>query len=113
MIHPLLEDHTRALWAALHLMAWQYPRDPGAEERRAAGEWLAEWAQQVPGRTSSCRCTCAAAWDAIIQICPPPLDHGPDLYWWTVAAHDRINRKLRKPLAAPDWSLSHILLLTP
>lgn len=96
------------LWTALHTWAWQQPRELLAEDQRAAREWLAAFALDIP----SYGCRCRSEWRKALQICPPPLDHGPALYWWTVALHDRINRMLHKPLAAPTWSMSHPLLHT-
>ena len=93
-------------WVELHTFAWEYPREPGAQDQQAAREWLATWAQRVP----SFGCPCRRAWDLMTQTCPPPLSGRDEFYWWTVAAHDCVNRKLGRPLAAPEWSLQHPLL---
>lgn len=102
-------DLGRQLWSELHAFAWEYPREATAEDQRRAREWLAEWARRVP----NFGCGCRRKWLAMVAICPPPLDGAETLYWWTVAAHDRVNRELGKPLAAPEWSLQHALLLSP
>lgn len=94
------------LWEAIHRHAWQHPREATAEQQRQAREWLAGWAGRIPRYG----CDCRSEWRQILRLCPPPLHNGPAYYWWTVAAHDRINRRLGKPLAAPDWSRHHPLL---
>ena len=99
----------RQLWMELHHYAWQYPREPLAAHRQDAREWLAAWALRIP--TFGCRCH--AEWVTIMELSPPPLDNAAAFYWWTAAAHDRVNRKLHKPLAAPTWSLHHLLLVQP
>jgi hypothetical protein len=96
------------MWSALHTAAWRHPRDPTAEQQRRLRDWLADWAARLPRHG----CPCRNEWRRILTICPPPLHDGQALYWWTVAAHDRVNRKLHKPLAS-EHSLPHPLLLAP
>lgn len=80
---------------------------PSADDQKAAQAWLADFARRV--RASSAGCTCNDEWEAMTHICAPPLSSRIDFYWWTVAAHDWINRRLGRPLAAPEWSLAHTL----
>src|SRR5262245_655656 len=107
LLRDQLEERGRLLWQELHEYAWLYPGEATAEVQREAGEWLAWWAARVP----SFGCSCRREWERILRICVPPLDQGDGFYWWTVAAHDRVNRRLGKVLAAPAWSLQHPLLL--
>ncbi|OAI57602.1 hypothetical protein AYO49_06515 [Verrucomicrobiaceae bacterium SCGC AG-212-N21] len=97
------------LWAELHAYAWTHPREATAADQRQAREWLAAWAARIP----AFGCSCHKEWARLLAISLPPLEDGPAFYWWTVAAHDRINRKLNKPLASPAWSLNHPLLQAP
>lgn len=93
----------QALWIALHAHAWNLPAHPSAGLQRAAREWLATWARGLPQGG----CPCSSAWRIMVDHCPPPLASRDDYYWWTVAAHDRVNHKLGKPLMAAAWSTAH------
>lgn len=93
------------LWRELHTFAWLYPDQPGADVQRAARAWLADFSRRLPYG-----CSCRREWDTMVGLVPPPLTSRAELYWWTVAAHDVINAKLRKPLAAPEWSMAHPLM---
>lgn len=99
-----LAEHGRTLWTALHTMAWHYPSEPTAEDVRTTRKWLAEFAQSIPNYG----CKCKDAWDKLNKALPPPIESGRGaLYWWTVAIHDAINKKLGKPLHAPDYTQHH------
>lgn len=105
-----MNPHTgRQLWTDLHEYAWCYPEQPTGQQMAEASVWLAEFARRVRDASAG-TCWCADKWRKIVERCPPPLTSRADLYWWTVAAHDSVNRRLGRPLAAPGWSLQHTLL---
>lgn len=95
----------RALWMELHGYAWSYPEVATAADQRAARAWLADFARRLPFG-----CVCRREWLAMTEAVPPPVGGRAELYWWTVAAHDAVNHRLGKPLAAPAWSLAHPLM---
>jgi hypothetical protein len=105
-----MNPHTgRLLWNELHAYAWHYPEYPTAEDQRLAREWLADYTRRV-GEASAGKCPCRRHWEKLLRRCAPSLDSRAAFYWWTVAAHDAINRRLSKPLHAPQWSPTHPLL---
>lgn len=91
-------------WASLHHFAWSYPETASADTQRAARAWLADWQRDIP---RVAHCGCQSKWERLVSACPPPLSGRRDLYWWTVAMHDAVNRALGKPLWVPEWSLHH------
>jgi hypothetical protein len=99
-------ERGRQLWDALHLYAWSYPEVATAEDQQAARGWLAEFAQAL----RPAGCSCATEWEAMVRLVPVPLGGRAEFYWWTVAAHDRVNARLGKHLVAPAWSREHPLL---
>jgi FAD-linked sulfhydryl oxidase len=84
----------RALWRLLHTYAWLFPAMPSDDCRRHAREWLAEFSRIV-GEQSGC--SCHDHWQSLLGDTPPDLTSRASFYWWTVAAHNAINRRLNKP----------------
>lgn len=98
-----------ALWRALHDYALSYPRAPSPEDMRLARAWL-DWFKGEVARLTGC--ACHSDWHVMLKVCPPAIHTRQSFYLWTVAAHDRINRRLNKPLHSPEWSSAHPLLTT-
>lgn len=73
------------LWADLH--RWALTADLSS-----AGEWLKMFTRRVP--CGECR----REFRSILHDTPPTTD----LFAWTVAAHNRVNRKLGKPEISID-----------
>lgn len=71
------------LWGALHKRALKVA--PGQRD----DAWLAVFRQILP--CGDCR----KHWDAMLEATPPPA--APDLFAWTVARHNEVNRRLGKP----------------
>lgn len=106
-------DTGNALWIVLHAYALAYPWEPDPDDINGAEFFFGVFTKLVVERsTKSCR-RCDLEWQKIMKICPPDFSGRARLYEWTVAAHDRINRKLNKPLHRPELSLQHVLLTTP
>lgn len=71
------------LWAEMHRRALAAPS--GAED----GAWLEALRRRLP--CGECR----QHWDAMMEATPPPA--APDLFAWSVARHNEVNRRLGKP----------------
>lgn len=106
MIHPRTPDpeldeagytvaYQRYLWNQLHCYAARYPSKPTEEDKQDAELFLKEWAEDIPED-----CPCLKEWNDILDTMQPELDTCLSFLWWTVAAHDRINILLEKPI----WS---------
>jgi mitochondrial FAD-linked sulfhydryl oxidase len=102
-----LAEEGRARWLELHTYAFDYPDYPTAMDLQQARRWLAHFSRRIP----SFGCSCADHWQLMLSVCEPDLTNKETFYWWTVAAHDSVNRKLGKPLHFSEWSLSHPLLI--
>jgi len=97
----------RTKWYRLHLYAVKFPDAPHMRDVHAANRWLEKWAEDLPQDPP-----CARSWEDILRICPPPLKAGGrDFFWWTIAAHDRINVARGHAVWAAR-SKDHPLLLT-
>lgn len=79
------------LWAALHRRALAVP--PGTSDNA----WLAGFREILP--CGDCR----QHWDGMVAATPPPA--APDLFAWTVARHNEVNRRLGKPEMALEAAL--------
>jgi len=98
----------RALWELLHAFVRQYPLQPTRADVAGAEYFFRAFANAV--KTTAGACRCAQEWQAMIAAVPPPFHSGEDLFVWTLAAHDRINAKLGKPLFCPGLTRGHALL---
>ena len=96
----------RKMWGDLHSFAARYVyQNPTAEQVIDAERWLLRWVERLPAG-----CPCRPEWEDTVACCPPPLTEGRmEFFWWTVAAHDRVNMLMRKPLWAKR-SRNHPLL---
>ena len=56
---------------------------------QGAEEWLAGFREILPCGD------CQRHWDQMVAATPPPT--APDLFVWTVARHNEVNRRLGKP----------------
>lgn len=103
--------HKRKMWISLHTYAARYSETPDGDQVRSAGEWLEKWASQMPNT-----CPCKQEWLDILKIEKPPLKEGRgSFFWWTVAAHDRVNILLGRTLWTSRSKTSPLLqnLLLP
>ena len=86
----------RQMWHDLHYYAQWYAEDPTPDDIAEAERWMAEFMKRFPKS-----CACKRGWSSILKKCPPPLAEGRSaFFWWTIAAHDCVNRKLGKKI----WS---------
>jgi hypothetical protein len=98
-----------ALWTMLHAYAMAYPMEADEERQYDARFWLSVFGKLVEEKSSGC--PCRQEWENMLRIMPPPLHSGEEFHLWTLAAHDRVNRKLNKPLHHKQLTLKHPLLL--
>lgn len=101
-----------ALWTVLHAYALTYPQHPDDGAADNARFFLGVFNKLVEENSAHCG-SCHNEWKEILRTMPPPLTGRTAFYNWTIAAHDRVNRKLQKPLHRPEISLNHALLRTP
>jgi len=93
------------LWVDLHIYAARFSLSPSTEDVDDAESWLQQWYVKFPPD-----CPCIAEWTRILEVCPPPIASGAlEFFWWTVAAHDRVNVYLGKRVWA-NKSKTHPLL---
>ena len=108
MSEQYLEDQLQAfrdMWNDLHTFAAHYTDTPMEEDALVALAWLNEWVGRLPAG-----CECSKEWIEIVTICPPPVyEGGFSLFCWTLAAHDRVNLLLEKPVFNAI-SKNHILI---
>lgn len=107
----MIAETGQALWTVLHAYAAAYPANPDDERQYEARFWLGVFAKIVEEKSHGC--PCRQEWENILRIAPPPLHDGHEFHLWTLAAHDRVNRKLRKPIRHGNLTLQHVLLMTP
>lgn len=103
------EEVGRALWKVIHGYAVSYPDTPTDETTETARHFF-EVVISETVRENSRRCSCSTEWEQMLYDVPPPYHNREALYWWTVAAHDRVRRKQGKKLHHPEISLQHPLL---
>lgn len=101
-----------ALWTVLHAYAMTYPHNPCETDADNARFFLGVFNKLVEENSTRCG-SCHDEWKDILRTMPPPLTSRTAFYNWTIAAHDRVNRKLNKPIFRPEISLNHGLLRTP
>lgn len=104
-------DVGTVLWTLLHGYAAVYPDAPDYQRQQEAVFWLEVFQQMVAEKSN--KCPCRQEWSNILRLCPPPLHNGEEFHLWTLAAHDRVNRKLGKPLFHVKLTSNHVLLTTP
>lgn len=104
-------DVGNVLWTLLHGYAAAYPGEPTYERQQEAAYWLGVFGAMVAEKSH--RCPCKQEWENMLRIYPPPLHSGEHFHLWTLAAHDRVNRKLGKPLLHAKLTAIHVLLTTP
>lgn len=107
------KDTGNVLWTLLHAYAAQYPHVPDEAAQEGAWFYFSVFTSLVVEKSKHGCKRCDLEWQTILKICPPDLSSRDALYAWTIAAHDRINRKLGKQLYRPQLSLQHVLLTTP
>ena len=100
----------QTLWTLLHATANAYPDEPSERDKESARYWLDVFSALVKENSRGCK-RCLTEWEKMLQIMPIPLDSRADFYLWTIAAHDRVNRKLGKPILHPEFTLQHPLLM--
>jgi Erv1 / Alr family len=106
----MIPEVGNALWIMLHAYALFYPCLPNARDRMAAERWLDVFGALVNQNSRGCK-RCATEWDKILQIMRPDLSSRDAFYLWTLAAHDRVNRRLGRALMHPKLTLQHPLLV--
>lgn len=95
----LVTNIGRALWVELHAYAEAYPDTPTASEQQYAAEWLGHWVARIPKFS---KCGCRSSYDTWTAVYPAPLDSGVEFRRWTTIIHDRVNKKLGRPLFNPE-----------
>lgn len=90
------EEWGPAKWAELH--TWALGEDFGmASERRA---WLARFSASLP------LCACRSHWASILaELVPPFAGDSGELFAWSVAAHNAVNRLKAKPEISVETAL--------
>lgn len=94
----------------LHSFAGVYSNAPTEDHKADAQWWMNVFTSLVRFNSRGCK-RCLSEWEKIHLIMPPQLDSRAEFYLWTLAAHDRVNRKLGKPLMHPNLTLQHPLLV--
>lgn len=85
----------RALWVELHEYAAAYPAAPTDERKKFAAQWIQDWINRIP-RFS--KCNCRADFEKWHAVWPVQLDSGAAFVEWAEVLHDRVNKKLGRPL---------------
>jgi hypothetical protein len=89
----------RALWVELHEYTQNYPDSPTESQQKYAAEWLGHWINRIP-RFS--KCGCRSSFDKWYAVYPAPFHSGTEFRRWAVIIHDRVNKKLNRPLFDPE-----------
>ena len=92
------------MWLELHKLAVDLKR---GTFRGDVMERLHFWSEGMPPADE---CPCRKEWADILEIEIPPVDSPDDFFWWTVAAHDRINVLLDREIWHPKSRLSPLIL---
>ena len=85
----------------MHIMAISYPEKPTYAHKRAAKDFFESLAHLIPCPK------CREHYSTHLQKVPisPHLDRREDLFRWTVAVHNEVNKKLEKPIISEKESI--------
>ena len=88
-------------WHTIHIVALGYSSNPSYAEKRAAKEFYESLAHLIPCPI------CREHYVIHLQKFPitPHLDRRQDLFKWTVALHNEVNKSLGKPFVTEAESL--------
>ena len=88
-------------WHTMHIMALSYPEKPSYAHKRAAKDFFESLAHLIPCPK------CREHYSTHLQKVPisPHLDRREDLFRWTVAVHNEVNKMLEKPLVTEKESV--------
>lgn len=88
-------------WHTMHIMALSYPEKPTYAHKRAAKDFFESLAHLIPCPK------CREHYSTHLQKVPisPHLDRREDLFRWTVAVHNEVNKMLEKPLVTEKESV--------
>lgn len=89
----------RALWVELHTYTENYPDDPSAQDQEHARHWLDHWMRRIPNFS---HCSCQSDFMRWYSVYPAPLESGVEFRRWSTVMHDRVNKKLGRPLKYPE-----------
>jgi len=80
-------------WNTMHFVALGYPKEPTYADKRAAKEFYESLTRLIPCPT------CRDHYTAHLKESPisVSLDNRADLFRWTVAIHNKVNKMLNKP----------------
>ena len=92
------------LWRELHRNAVEYPVTATAEDKKQLSNWFKQWVAKFPED-----CACLEEYNEALTLAPVPDGGRWELFWWTVALHDRINILLGVGIFSRK-SLDHPLL---
>ena len=105
------ESLGRAGWTVLHTMAAYFPSKPSYTEQASMSVFLGLFATFYPCRE------CREDFQANLQVEPPTTEGREQLVGWMCRAHNRVNKRLGKPLydcsnvAALEerWKTGHVV----
>lgn len=102
-------EQGRAFWNELHAFTHAYPEAPEPDDIIEAQDFLDDFAARLR-KAAKKTCRCADEWDDMVAWVPPPLHDKEAFVLWAVAAHDRVNKLLMKPLFYKRSALHPFLL---
>lgn len=91
----LITQIGRQLWLELHAYAEEYPIQPKQKDKDAASVWMRNWISRIP-RFS--KCGCRSDFDRFEAAYPLDLSSREAFMKWAEVIHDRVNKKLNRPL---------------
>jgi len=80
---------TQELWKQLHLRALQHTSG------ESDASWILVWSRKIPRFTKGCRCK--EHWQKWYVKNRPDFSSAEKYFAWTVAAHNSVNERLKKP----------------
>jgi len=83
-------------WHTMHIVALGYPTNPSYGHKKAAKEFIESFAFLIPCPI------CKEHFIEHLKESPisPFLDRREDLFKWTVTLHNKVNKKLGKPIVS-------------
>lgn len=98
-----------ALWKAFHLVALGYPSEPTHDNAETYKKFYTSFGTVIP----CCKCRDNYQRHFIELPIEQGLGSKDDLFAWTVAMHNVVNRETNKPLVAVDVAKSSYVLEGP
>lgn len=89
----------RECWRQLHEFTDSYPEVATEDDVTRARYWMAGWRERIPRFGG---CACREDWARLEANFPPVYTGREAFVTWAIQAHDRISKKIGKPIFRPD-----------